>query len=276
MKKLNIIDEIVFGPDEISRCNRISFNAIQAYYNLQGIREVDIFVILEGAKMFSSAMKIELLFDRAKIKFNFHYIKAQSYDKTQSTGRVDIDLLDVDPENDVKNKNILIVDDIYDTGNTLYELTEEFKKHDPKSIEYCVLLEREVERNRKIDIKFVSIKTNIKGFFIGYGLDHSGSYRNLPYIATLNDRVNMEEPCEEIRCNYCGENCKDGFGDIMENYGLINARVKGGYYSPALDDLTSYRFDLCERCLLKMFAKFKLPVSKIKYDPFTGRDVYGE
>ena len=62
----------------------------------------------------------------------------------------------------------MIIDDIYDTGNTLYSIIKRIKKYNPKSLECCVFIERNIEHEKKVDVKFVGKKIDTKEFLIGY------------------------------------------------------------------------------------------------------------
>lgn len=278
MKKLNVIDEIVFSEDDIGRCNRVISNKIADHYREQDIKEVIVLVILRGAKVFAKdVFEGELGFSKNPIKFNVKYIKAQSYNGgVESSRDVIVDLGGIDPHKDINGKHVLIVDDIYDTGYTLYVVKNRVKEFNPSSVECCVFLEREIEHEREVYIRFVATKTKRKEFFIGYGLDYNGEYRDLPYIAIFNADIKTGEPYIQIFCNQCGESCKiPTYDDKSEFYGLIKAHVRGGYFSKFLDDTIYYRFDICEKCLKKMFDQFKIPVTTTSYDLWGGKP-YGD
>jgi hypoxanthine phosphoribosyltransferase len=87
---------------------------------------------------------------------------------------------------DVKGQDVLLVDDIFDTGKTLVKLIEELQKHKPSSIRSAVLL-------RKHGRKAVMKEPDLVGFeipnafVVGYGLDYQDAYRNLPYLAALEE-----------------------------------------------------------------------------------------
>ncbi len=276
MKKLNIIDEVVFTYDDISTGVRLVGRKIYDYYTREiKTEEVNVFVMLQGGAIFAADLfsEKELGFESSKVKFKIHYINANSYyGATEPSGNVLVDLCRVIPEDNIKNKDILIVDDIYDRGNTLSEVVERLKKYNPKSLECCVLLNREIEKEKEVDVKFIALKTERTEFFIGYGLDYAGKYRELPHIVTFNGDIETGEPFEQILCNCCGESCEIKIHDDKCRFGLINAKVKGGYFSPVLDDLMVYRFDICEGCLKKMFEQFKIPVTMAEYDVWTVKD----
>ena len=86
----------------------------------------------------------------------------------------------------IRGKNILLIDDIYDTGLTLHRILEWLNDCGPESIRTCVLLEKEIDHAKKINIDFLG--TTIENVFaIGYGLDYEGHYRELPFIAELSE-----------------------------------------------------------------------------------------
>lgn len=87
---------------------------------------------------------------------------------------------------DIENKNVLIIDDIFDTGKTLVTLQKYLTKYNPKSINAAVLLDKQVSNLRNsVKMDFVGFTIPNK-FVVGYGLDYDGQYRNLPYVAILS------------------------------------------------------------------------------------------
>jgi hypoxanthine phosphoribosyltransferase len=124
------------------------------------------------------------LIRRLKMPLRVGLVQASSYrgaaiDPGQLT--INFDLLP-----DVKHQHVLLVDDIFDTGKTLVALIDELKKHQPASVRCAVLL-------RKHGRKAVSYEPDHIGFeipnafVVGYGLDYQDAYRNLPYLAALED-----------------------------------------------------------------------------------------
>lgn len=104
---------------------------------------------------------------------------------SQTTGVVRI-LKDLDF--DIEGKNVLIVEDIIDTGTTLKYLYEYLKKRSPKTLKICCLLDK--PERRKVDIKADYIGFSIPDeFVVGYGLDFAERFRNLPYIAVVKEEA---------------------------------------------------------------------------------------
>ena len=105
---------------------------------------------------------------------------------TENSGIVKIKLY---PEQSLYNKNVLIVDDIVDTGITLDYITRYINSQNPKSLKICTLLDKPSKRvvhGLKIDYSGFIIENH---FVIGYGMDCAEEYRNLPYIGIIQNKV---------------------------------------------------------------------------------------
>lgn len=108
-----------------------------------------------------------------------------SYSGTSSTGSVKIIH---DLRSSVVGKDIIVVDDILDTGKTLYEIKTLLKERGAKSVKLCVLLDK--PEGRKVDIEADYVGDLVPNeFVVGYGLDYNERYRNLPYIGVLKEEV---------------------------------------------------------------------------------------
>jgi hypoxanthine phosphoribosyltransferase len=142
-------------------------------------------VVLDGAKYFA-----EDLLRQLDWPFEVESIKASSYSGTHSTGRVKTDKKDGIREK-VRGKNILLIDDIYDTGLTLSHILEWLNECQPATVKTCVLLEKEIEHTKTVDIDFLGMKIE-NVFAIGYGLDFEGHYRELPFIGELSEGIVQE------------------------------------------------------------------------------------
>jgi hypoxanthine phosphoribosyltransferase len=89
---------------------------------------------------------------------------------------------------DVKGRDVLLVDDILDTGKTLHRVLAKLRPLGPRSIRICVLLEKEARRTENVRADYVGFKVPDL-FVVGYGLDFAERYRNLPFIAVLRPQV---------------------------------------------------------------------------------------
>src|SRR5207247_2027054 len=90
---------------------------------------------------------------------------------------------------DVADRNILLLDDILDSGHTLVAIREKLKTANPRSIRICVLLSKKKERSRQVDADYVGFEVEDE-FVVGYGLDFMEQYRNIPYIGVLRRDFN--------------------------------------------------------------------------------------
>ena len=88
----------------------------------------------------------------------------------------------------LEDKDILIVEDILDSGNTLKFVVDMIKKRHPKSVEVCALLDKPSRRIADIQAKYVGREIPDE-FVVGYGLDYDEKYRNLPYLGVLKPEV---------------------------------------------------------------------------------------
>ncbi|MGH7445405.1 MAG: hypoxanthine phosphoribosyltransferase [Longimicrobiales bacterium] len=110
------------------------------------------------------------------------FLVASSYGSGMvSSGRVD---LLYDPEAELRGRHVLLVEDIVDSGNTLNRLVPLLRERSPKSLELCTLLHKRIARELMLDARWVGFDAPSE-FLIGYGLDHSENFRNLPFIASL-------------------------------------------------------------------------------------------
>lgn len=137
--------------------------------------ELFLVCVLKGAVMFMVDLAKHL-----KMPVDMEFIRLSSYGSGfTSTGKVnavDISLPDLN------EKNVLIIEDIIDTGHTARFLMD-FMKHNfkAKSVKFCSLLDKRIKREVDIDPDYYGLDVDDK-FLVGYGLDYDGFYRNLPYI----------------------------------------------------------------------------------------------
>lgn len=134
--------------------------------------------ILKGASVFVSD-----LIRNINLDVNIDFMSVSSYGNgTESSGTVRI-LKDLDV--DIANKNVLIVEDIIDSGLTLSNLVKELGIRNPKSLKLCTLLDKPERRTVNIPVDYVGFVIEDK-FIVGYGIDWAERYRNLPYIGSVN------------------------------------------------------------------------------------------
>lgn len=137
--------------------------------------------ILKGAIPFMAD-----LLKNIHVPVRIDFMAVSSYgNSTESTGNVKI-LKDLDKP--IRSQNIIIVEDIIDTGFTIDYLLKTLRVRKPKSIKVCALLSKPERRIIKVPIDYKGFDIPNK-FVIGYGLDYAEHYRNLPYIAVLKPEV---------------------------------------------------------------------------------------
>jgi len=155
------------GHSEIEKIVDVLADRIRNDYSGKNVTYI---VVLKGAVFFATD-----LIRKAGLDCNIQFIKAKSYGSSmKSTGNVDISSFDFD----INGKDIIIIEDIIDSGNTLKKLTDEFRKFYPHSIEIICLLSKTELREADIKIKYTG-KEIPSYFVIGYGLDFDESGRQL-------------------------------------------------------------------------------------------------
>ena len=121
---------------------------------------------------------------RITVPVSMDFMSVSSYgDGTKSSGVVKIAK---DLDETLEGKDVLIVEDIIDSGRTLSYLIEILKKRGPKSLRLCTLLDKPQRRTANIDVDYVGYVIEDK-FIVGYGIDYDEKYRNLPYIGIVED-----------------------------------------------------------------------------------------
>lgn len=135
--------------------------------------------VLSGSFMFLSDLLKEI-----DIPVEVDFVSVSSYDGEESRGEIRL-LSDI--KSDIKDRDIIIVEDIIDTGHTVKFLIDHFNGRNPRSVAVCSLLNK--QDDRKFDIHITYLGFNVPNVFVvGYGLDKSNNYRNLNYIGVLDGK----------------------------------------------------------------------------------------
>ena len=159
---------VLLTEEEVNK--KISEVAAQINKDYEG-KEVHLICILKGGVFFTCELA-----KRLTIPVSLDFMSVSSYGSdTKSSGVVKI-IKDLDEP--LEGKNVIIVEDIIDSGRTLAYLIEVLKQRNPKNIELCTLLKKQVQ------VKYTCF-TIPDEFVVGYGLDYDQKYRNLPYIGVV-------------------------------------------------------------------------------------------
>ncbi len=138
-------------------------------------KELIVVCILNGSVMFMTDLAKNI-----KVPMTMDFMRVSSYGNDfTSSGVITVKQ---DLSQDIKGKHVLIVEDIVDTGRTLYHLKEMLSKREPASLKICTLLDKPNTRVSQVDIDYSGFVIEDK-FVLGYGLDYEQYYRNLPYVA---------------------------------------------------------------------------------------------
>lgn len=178
--KEDYIEKVLYSEEEIAaRVKEVSAKISEDYKNIS--KPLLTVGILNGAVIFYTD-----IVRRLTIPVHFDFMIASSYDaNTQSSGKVNI-LKNLD--NDPRGRDILLVEDIVDSGTTMNYLVNYFKEKGASSVKVCTLLDK--PSRRKVDVKIDYCGFEVPDeFIVGYGLDFAQHYRQLPYLGILKRSV---------------------------------------------------------------------------------------
>tara|TARA_B100001093_G_scaffold219352_1_gene210268 strand:+ start:373 stop:909 length:537 start_codon:yes stop_codon:yes gene_type:complete len=144
-------------------------------------REIIIVTLLDGAIVFTADLIRNLT-----IPLRLDCLRVSSYGNSTDPETAPRILSSLKSE--VKNKHVLLVDDILDTGNTMKRVSDEVLAKNPASVHSCVFLDKPDRRENEFRADWTGFSIPDE-FVVGYGLDYAGRYRQLPYVATLKPSV---------------------------------------------------------------------------------------
>lgn len=140
-------------------------------------KEVHLICILKGSVFFTCELA-----KRITVPVTMDFMSVSSYgDGTVSSGRVRIAK---DLDENLEGKEVIVIEDIIDSGNTLYYLMDVLSLRKPASLKLCTLLDKPDRRVKDVKVDYVGF-TIPDEFVVGYGLDYAQKYRNLPYIGVV-------------------------------------------------------------------------------------------
>jgi hypoxanthine phosphoribosyltransferase len=171
MKK-HILKMMISTDDIQKRVIQLGQEISQNYKNSQN--ELILVGLLRGSFIFMADLSRAI-----SVGHEVDFITASSYGNTVISNR-DVKILK-DLDEDICGKDVLIVEDIIDTGNTLSKIMAILKLRHPRSIEICTLLDKPSRREVDVHVKYIGFSIPDE-FVVGYGIDYSQHYRHLPYI----------------------------------------------------------------------------------------------
>ena len=174
----NDIKEVLYNEDQLrDKIRQMGAKISKDYYG----KELILIGILKGSVIFMSDLLKEIT-----IPCKMDFMAVSSYGNSTETSGVVRILKDLDYE--IQGKDVLIVEDIIDSGVTLKYLRKCLSARKPSSLEIICLLNKPERRKVDIDVKYVGF--DVPDYFIvGFGMDYAEHYRNLPYVGILKDEI---------------------------------------------------------------------------------------
>jgi hypoxanthine phosphoribosyltransferase len=164
--------EVLFSEQQIRERVRVLGRQITEDYQ---DRSLVLVTVLRGSVFFATDLSRQI-----KLTLSLDFLSISSYGEgSEGVVRITKDL-----EENIAGKDVLLIEDIIDTGFTLKYLLRNLGGRNPRSIEVCTLLDRRARRIIDLDLKYIGFEIPDK-FVVGYGLDYKQQYRNLPYIAVV-------------------------------------------------------------------------------------------
>lgn len=142
-------------------------------------KSVHLICVLKGSVFFTCELA-----KRLDIPVTIDFMQVSSYGSgTVSTGVINIKK---ELDESIEGKNVIIIEDIIDSGNTLYHLRELLLKRKPESLKICTLLDKPDRRVKDVKVDYVCFEIPDE-FVVGYGLDYDQKYRNLSYVGVVEN-----------------------------------------------------------------------------------------
>ncbi len=165
---------VLISEEEIQK--RVKEIAAQISADYEG-ESIHLICILKGSLFFTADLA-----RRVTVPVTFDFMSLESYgERMVSSGRVK---LTKDTEGDIEGKNVIVIEDIVDTGRTLSFLMDLLKLRKPKSLKLCTFLNKPERRVVDVRVDYVGFDIPDK-FVVGYGMDYAQKYRELPYIGYI-------------------------------------------------------------------------------------------
>lgn len=177
------IERVLFTEEAIARRTHELAAQITADYTTGGLardasgRPLFLVCILRGALVFMADLARAM-----PMPVEYDLISVSSYGNGTAPGAV---RLVKDLQRPIEGRDILIVEDIIDTGYTIEYLRRNFEARDPASVRVCTLVDKVARREIHTQVDYIGFELEKDAFVVGYGMDYAELYRNLPYIGVL-------------------------------------------------------------------------------------------
>jgi hypoxanthine phosphoribosyltransferase len=172
------IERVLLGEIEIrAGVERLAAEIAEAYADDEPL----LVAVLKGSVVF-----VADLIRRLPIPLRLAFVFAESYREQAVAGRLDLGGLP--PASELRERRVLLVDDILDSGRTLAAIQDELRGRGAREVRTCVFLDKPARRAVELQPDHACFRVGAE-FVVGYGLDFAGRYRNLPYVGVLRSRV---------------------------------------------------------------------------------------
>jgi hypoxanthine phosphoribosyltransferase len=176
------LERVLIGKDQIElRVEELAREIERDYAE----RDLVLVCILKGGIIFLSDLT-----RRIRIPHTYDTVGAMSYGQmTHSSGHV---IITKDINVDIRGKDVLLIEDIYDTGRTMRVVKDLLAVHSPRSVEICAFIYKEKKHEFELPVKYIGFRIP-DVFVVGYGLDYAERYRNLDCIGVLRKNIYSSE-----------------------------------------------------------------------------------
>ncbi|MBO5743184.1 MAG: hypoxanthine phosphoribosyltransferase [Clostridia bacterium] len=179
MSNQNVCEKILYSNEQITQeVKRLGEEIAKDYEG----KEVIFVSVLTGAFMFVSD-----LVRNVSLTSYIDFMQVSTYENsTETSGNF---VIKKDLTSSIEGKDVIVVEDILDTGFTLYNLVEYIKSKNPASVKIAAFIDKPARRKQNISADYVGFTMEDDYFIVGYGLDYAQKYRNLPYVGVLSEHL---------------------------------------------------------------------------------------
>ncbi len=179
MSMRNVCEKILLSEEKINL--RISELGKEISKDYEG-GEVTFISVLNGSFMFTADLLKKITIDSC-----VDFIQVSTYgNNTSSSGEF---VLKKDLSLDIEGKDVIIVEDIIDSGYTIARLLEYIKQKNPASVKIATFIDKPARRKQNVEAQYVGFIIEEDYFIVGYGLDYAQKYRDLPYVGVLKEHI---------------------------------------------------------------------------------------